>query len=371
MSAVSQTMITCGGGVGVSGLMQALATSRREHRLLIGQIEDSLTLGAVRCGEVVQIPRAEDPAYLETMQDLCRSFGVGLLIPVFDGELETLAVHADRFAAEGTRVLVGDAATVRLCLDKAAFMGRMAALELPVPRSRRVRTVEELITSAAKMGFPEEPLCIKPVRGMGGRGFHILRSEYDRFAAMFSGKSERIVCTLEEVCVALEQAPGGGADLLLMEYAPGEQFSVDCVDGGGRALAGRRGSKTGPAGRGVSLRVDIGEHAEAETVVGQVVELLNLDGPLNFDLRRAANGRLVVLEVNPRISAHVGFTSRRIHLLDLAVDVLLDEPQPIRTYLRSDERMIGLRYFSDLTVSASEAGRLIRDAALESPVAVG
>jgi carbamoyl-phosphate synthase large subunit len=365
------TMITCGGGAGVSGLLMALATSRHDHRVLVGQIEGRLTLGAARAAEVVGIPRADDPEYVEQMLELCRAYEVDLLIPVYDGELEALAAARDRFAAGGTAVLVGDVSTVGLCVDKAALMTRLAGFELPIPRSRRVHTVDELITAAARLGYPETTLCIKPTRAMGGRGFHVIRDEYDRFAQMFLTKPERIDCTLEEVCAALERAPAGRADLLLAEYAPGEQFSVDAVARRGELLAAVACRKTGEAVLGMSLGVQIGNHPEAETVVEQVVELLELDGPLNVDLRRSAGGRLLVLEVNPRVSAHAGFTCRRLHLMDLAIDALAGDLQPMRTYLRSGERLVGLRYYGDLAVSASEAGRLLQGAAAQRPVAAG
>ena len=66
------------------------------------------------------VPPVSDPAYVDVLLELCRRQRVGLLCPLNDLELPTLARVRDRFLAAGTIPVVASPAVVDLCFDKLA-----------------------------------------------------------------------------------------------------------------------------------------------------------------------------------------------------------------------------------------------------------
>ena len=72
------------------------------------------------CDGKFQIPRiSEEEAYLESLIQICRQNGIGILVPTIDTELDILAKNSERFLAEsGTFVLLSSRETVEICRDK-------------------------------------------------------------------------------------------------------------------------------------------------------------------------------------------------------------------------------------------------------------
>src|SRR5213076_451402 len=69
--------------------------------------------------------------------------------------------------------------------------------------------------AAAELGYPERPVCFKPVFSSGSRGFRVLDATVDRAHQLVHERPGSVAMRLEE---ALELLPAeGGTELLVME----------------------------------------------------------------------------------------------------------------------------------------------------------
>lgn len=128
------------------------------------------------------------------------------------------------------------------------------------------------------------PVFLKPSDGQGGKGSYVAQSHED--LAFYLGKN-----------------PG----LLVMEFLPGEELSVDCfTDFNGKLLF------IGPRTReriqmGISFRstaVDVTE--EIKRIAHCINETVSLSGAWFFQVKKDRNGALKLMEFAPRQSSTMG-----------------------------------------------------------------
>jgi carbamoyl-phosphate synthase large subunit len=67
-----------------------------------------------------RVPYADEPDYLEEIQAVCETNGVGLIIPTIDDELPLFAARRAVFEAAGIRVAISDSHATETCNDKYA-----------------------------------------------------------------------------------------------------------------------------------------------------------------------------------------------------------------------------------------------------------
>ena len=113
------------------------------------------------------VPMADDPRYLDSLIDVCRTERITLLVPTIDDELELITRAADRFRRIGTRVAVSPAETIRICRDKWA-----------TSRHLRAHGVAAAVTYLpSEVPTPATfPLFVKPRVGRGGVGAFPIRN---------------------------------------------------------------------------------------------------------------------------------------------------------------------------------------------------
>lgn len=63
-------------------------------------------------------PRVTDLGYIDYLLDLCRQYGIGMLIPTIDTELNVVAQSRERFSSEGINLVISNPKLVAACRDK-------------------------------------------------------------------------------------------------------------------------------------------------------------------------------------------------------------------------------------------------------------
>lgn len=125
------------------GLMQAFrADAARlgiELRVLALDARPELSAACQLADAALPVPRCSDPSYVPTLVSICREHQVRLLVPTIDPELLPLSLQRDAFAGVGTRVVVPVPDVVRVANDKQLTATRLAAADIPTPRSLLLR----------------------------------------------------------------------------------------------------------------------------------------------------------------------------------------------------------------------------------------
>jgi ATP-grasp domain-containing protein len=168
---------------------------------------------------------------------------------------------------------------------------------VPAPAFRRVQGAAAVAAAARELGYPDRPVCFKPVFSSGSRGFRILDPTVDRAHQLLHERPGSVAMRLEE---AVELLPAeDGPELLVMELATGGERTIDGIADGRRVVLGH--PKTREAMRaGLAMFFVTLANAALDDVADRIVAELEIEWFFNIQLVGEH-----VIEVNPRISTIV------------------------------------------------------------------
>lgn len=259
------------------------------------------------------VPAGKADGFVDAVLQLCRELSVDVLFPTVDVELPLIAQRRAEFAAAGVRVASPELATLDVCLDKYQLARRCQQV-VPVPRT-------ELLGPAAAEGR-QFPVIVKPRRGAGSRGIHLVRTR--------------------EQLLAL----GTDQDQLVQDYLPGDEFSVDVLcDLQGSVIAAVPRSRD-RVDSGVAVAGRTVRDPELEGAARAVAAAIGLTTVANVQLRRDPDGRAALLEVNPRFPGSMPLTvAAGVDMPSLTLDLVLGVPVPPAVDFRE---LAVVRYLEDV-----------------------
>jgi carbamoyl-phosphate synthase large subunit len=287
-------LLTAAGAPGTAALVRALRQNGEREVRLVAVDAQERAVGRHLCDAFHLVPHGTDPGFADAVVAVLEREAVDVVLPQSSFDVEGLAPHRERLAAI---VLVSGPATIERANDKGACYALLAAAGVPVPAFRRVRGGAEVADAARELGYPERPVCFKPVVASGSRGFRVLDASVDRAHQLLHERPGSVSLRLEEAVELLP--PAGGPDLLVMELATGGERTVDGIADGTRVLLGhpktRESLRAGLAMYFVTL-----EDTGLVELADRVVAALEIEHFFNVQL---VGGQ--VIEVNPRISTIV------------------------------------------------------------------
>jgi len=335
-------MVTASGAPGTAALLRALRTNGEREVRLVGTDMSERSVGRHLCDAFHVVPAGSDPAFPEAMLDVAERERADAILPQSSFDLEGLAEHVDRFPCP---VLVSPPGAIRRSNDKAESYALLHRLGIPAPEFRRVRGAAEVESAARELGYPDRPVCFKPVFSSGSRGFRILDPSVDRAHQLLHERPGSVAMRLEE---AVELLPDErGPDLLVMELATGGERTIDGIANGREIVLGH--PKTREAMRaGLAMYFVTLEDAELMRIAGLIVAELGIEHFFNIQLVGER-----VIEINPRISTIV--YQEDLNLPYLGVKRALgeisdDELRALASRIRPGRT--ALRYFDQLEFDA-------------------
>jgi carbamoyl-phosphate synthase large subunit len=288
-------LVSACGAPGTAALLRALRENPDERPVrLVGTDMSERAVGRLLCDAFRVVPPGSDPGFADAVLEVCAAEEVDAVLPQSSFDLAGLAAARERFAVP---VLVSSPETVERSNDKAECYALLHEIGVPAPAFRRVRGAEAVAEAARELGYPERPVCFKPVFSSGSRGFRVLDPEVDRAHQLLYERPGAVAMRLEE---AVELLPDEGEpDLLVMELATGGERTIDGIADGRRIVLGhpktRESMRAGLAMYFVTLE-DEGLMDMAE----RIVSALEIEHFFNIQLVGEH-----VIEVNPRISTIV------------------------------------------------------------------
>ncbi len=215
-----------------------------------------------------------------------------VLMPQSDGDLLLVSRHRARLA-EAFRFLLADAELVEDLADKARFSQLAQRLGLPVPPARLVRPSE---TGPGDVDL-RFPIIVKPLTRWGAKW-----SPLGRAAKALHVESR---AALDELWPRLAQV---GLEVLAQEAVAGSEAAIEShhayVAADGSLVADFTGRKirTRPLRYGHSTSVVITAEPEVAAAGREVLARIGLRGVSKADFKRAPDGTLHLLEINPRFT---------------------------------------------------------------------
>jgi carbamoyl-phosphate synthase large subunit len=331
-------MVTASGAPGTAALLRALRENGEREVRLVGTDMGERAVGRHLCDSFHVVPAGADPAFPDAMLDVATRERVDAILPQSSFDLEGLAEHVDRFPMP---VLVSSPDAIHRSNDKAETYAMLHRLGVPAPEFRRVNGAHQVDAAARELGYPDRPVCFKPVFSSGSRGFRILDPTVDRAHQLLNERPGSVSMRLEE---AVELLPDeGGPDLLVMELATGGERTIDGIGDGREILLGH--AKTREAMRaGLAMYFVTLDDPELMRIGNQLVAELAIEHFFNIQLVGD-----YVIEINPRISTIVYQEDLNIPYLGVkrALGEISDDE--LRTYTtRIRPGRTALRYFDQL-----------------------
>ncbi len=264
-----------------------------------------------------------EPLTLEDVLSIYRREQPLGVIAQFGGQTPlNLASELER---NGVRILGTSPSVIDLAEDRDQFRAMMEKLDIPMPESGMAATVEQALSIAEQIGYP---VMVRPSYVLGGRGMEVV---YDK----------------ESMTQYMEAAVGVTPDrpILIDRFLNHAlECEADAISDGTHAFVPAVMEHIELAGihSGDSACIIPSVHIPEESVetikeyTRRIAEEMHVKGLMNMQYA-IENGRVFVLEANPRASRTVPLVSKvcNIRMVPLATDIITSEitkrPSPVPT----------------------------------------
>lgn len=280
---MKKLLFTGGGGAGNEALLRLMGD---RYELHFADADRRAIDSAIPEGQRHEIPFANDPMFGHKLCEFFhstngreagaqrqqrseaerQSLEIDLLVPGVDEELPLVAALAE----EGRlNALLPPKEFVETHLDKLASMQALGEF---APKTA-------FTDDAAKVGFP---CIVKPRSGRGSRGVAVIKSpaQLDAYLAFHESAPESVI---------------------VQEQGLGDEFTVMMAADSAGTLRAVVPVKVGIK-RGITLRAETCRDAAVEEACRTIHESNPVSGCYNIQLIRQNDGRILVFEINPRVS---------------------------------------------------------------------
>ena len=274
----------------------------------------------------------------ELVERLLTFAGSRSVAPVlyYDGDWDLLLVSRYREQlGDAFRFVVADPQLVEDLVDKARFQALAERLELPVPPAVRLSPA----AGDAPAVDLRYPLVAKP-----------LTRQHQTWKPLSDAKAIHVAdpSALRRVW---EQLAPASVDLLVQEIVPGPESRIESyhvyVDDSGETAGEFTGRKlrTYPRDYGYSTALEITDTRDVRDLGRELVARLELTGVAKLDFKRDGEGRLHLLEVNPRFNLwHLPGAVAGVNLPALVYADLAELPRPEGARVRAGVRWCSLAH---------------------------
>lgn len=314
--------MTGGGAPGAPGILKCLQANPLFKVTVVDANPNAV--GRYLHADFETIPFAHEKNFIESLLLLCRKKNIHVVMPLVTKELLLLSNHKREFELAGAKVLISDAAALEIANNKSRLYEFLQWRGIDVPDFRIVETLDQFKQAVKELGYPPKQVCFKPSVSNGSRGFRVLTDQIDEQDILFNQKPNSVYIRLEDAMRILSSA--NFPELLVSEYLPGEEYSVDCLAHNGKPLlvVPRLRKKMI---NGISVE---GEFVNDENMINycsQIITSLHLHGNIGIQLKKSAEGKFLLLEVNPRVQGTiVAVLGAGVNLPSLAVNLELGIP---------------------------------------------
>ena len=255
------------------------------------------------------IPHITDPLIIPTLQKIIHERNIEAIYPTMDYVIYVLKKNE---SVLGCKVVSSPYEATALCLSKRRTYERLKGI-VTVPHIYEKDRIQQY------------PVFVKPDVGYGAIGTKLV-----------SDRGE------------LEAAIKDRDDMLILEYLPGEEFTVDCFTSKGGRLIYASARQRNRVKSGISVNTSfVADQAEFLELAEKINSEISFRGAWFFQVKRRDNGELCLMEIASRfggsslLSKSIGVNLPQLSLFDAfdyEVDIIKND------YDVHLDRAMGCRY---------------------------
>ncbi len=338
-----KVLMTGAGAPGGPGIMSALRTSSMVD-LHVCDANPNASGRYLANDKFHLVPKAKDKFFIDKILEICVLNEIEIIFPLVTLELFEFAKHKKTFAKKNINVIVSEEIDLNIANNKGLIYSHLLKNNIKVPKFSIVRTKDEFITIASKLGYPESPIVMKPCLSNGSRGVRILDEDVNRYDLLFNKKPLGIFSRLKDVLndIGDKIFP----ELVLSEYLPGEELTIDTIVDHGNIedilIRTRSAINSGISTAGTFITNDV----VANYIKNIVKTMPGLKGPIGFQVKKSILDEYLLLECNPRIQ---GTSVAAMGLgINLPLRVLMQAAGIPRNKLIKKEGISFSRYYQEV-----------------------
>ena len=249
--------------------------------------------GLYFCDEKRITKRSSDPGYGQEISSIYKELDGDLLIPLSTTDQEFFSSRMNTFRQDQLIVVCSDENAVSLANHKTKLFRHLSSFINFIPQFIEINS--EMDVESMIAGFEGKPFVIKQAKGTGGQGSFIVagsREELNPNDRQFFLPKGEWISRVEKIKSDEER--------FIMEYLPGDEFSVDCLSLSGDLFycVVRKRLKTQG---GMALVSEVIMDEEIQLLVKEIISNLKFSYINNIQFKRDANNHLKLIEINPRI----------------------------------------------------------------------
>ncbi|MER3471333.1 MAG: ATP-dependent carboxylate-amine ligase [Chitinophagaceae bacterium] len=293
-------LMTGAGAPGAAGIIRCLQEA--DWIQLTVADADEAAVGRHLCNDFVLIPKANDTNFVEALLTICRQKEIYVVLPLITRELFPLARNKHLFEKKGIKVLVSSFDAIEIANNKSTCYQFLQKQGIAIPKFFVVKTVEEFIHAAFELDHPQKSFVFKPSIANGSRGVRIVSDSIDESEQLFNNKPYNLFITYAHALKILSSK--SFPELLLSEYLPGDEYSVDCIadEGNVRLIVPRIRQKMI---NGISVQGQFINDERIREYCTQIIKAIGLHGNVGIQVKMSKDNLPLLLEINPRVQGTI------------------------------------------------------------------
>lgn len=297
-----RVLVTAAGGA-LSPLNIRLMKAGRRHDVWVAAVDARAdAVGRHFADFFATVPLGDDPGYPDAIVELVAARGIDLVLPWSDEEALALAANRARVEVAGATLACTATDTLTIMNDKARSFRALEKVGIPIPDWTLAETEDELRSAFERYLNERGEVVIKPLVARGNRGTFIVSRKLRGSAGYLDSRELH----MDPGTFQCDHLPGVAAALpvIVMERLGPPAYDIDVLAKNGELLRAMPRERLNPAGvpfTGGILRPS----EELLGIAKDVTAALELSWLYDYDLMTGADGRPVIIELNPRPSGSI------------------------------------------------------------------
>ncbi len=232
----------------------------------------------------------------------CVKFASANCIDVFipRNYASSISAQRSRFASIGVNlILAGEPRTLSLIKNKGLFYEALGQDLVPQPAFQVVQNLEQFQSAFVALAARHNKVCYKPTEGIGGKGFKVLTVGGP---PIYSPWDQELLSIEYDEAVSGLAAKADFPELMMMEYLPGQERSVDCLAHDGQLLAAVTRLKSYDGNDEL-----LEDNPLLVEYCRRITAKVGLTGLYNVQFMASESGDQYLLEVNARMSGGIHY----------------------------------------------------------------
>jgi len=317
-----KVLLTGTGAPGTRGTIYSLKNNfdNREIKVVCVDMNDNV-LGKYIGDSFYTIPpvtRTKD--YISSLTKIIDTENIDVLIPQNTAELNVLSKNINSLG-NNVKVLISSEKSIQIANNKYLLMKLAGELGLPTPQYQIVNNLDDLKKALKKFGWPREKVVVKPPSSNGSRGVRIIDENFSDNYDFFSSKPNGLLTNFNFLS---EHLGTKFAELLVMEYIPGPEYTVDVFNSNQHFMCIPR--RRVQIKNGITFEGITEKNEEIISISKTLSNELGLKYCFGFQYKLDKRGKPLLLESNPRVQGTMVLsTFSNANIIYMAVKNLLGE----------------------------------------------